>query len=113
MYPVVAVLHACGGSQVRFAIIVAVMVDMIDEKMVGRVDNLSMHLNGDSLLANPRIPARIIGHRTPDHVPFVFIQSLEIFRIDDGVFALGKRYPAEGVAVTGPAVQQRQCHERP
>ena len=45
MYPVVAVLPACGGSQVRFAIIVAVMVDMIDEKMVGRIENLAVHLN--------------------------------------------------------------------
>jgi len=37
-------------------------------------------------------------------IPFVLIQSLEIFRIDDGVFSLGKRYPAESVAVAGPAV---------
>jgi len=57
MYPVVAVLPACGGSQVRFAIIVAVMVDMIDEKMVGRVENLAVHLDMLPLVSGDMNPA--------------------------------------------------------
>ena len=35
----------------------------------------------------------------PDSVPFVLVQSFEILGIDDGVLSLGKRYPAEWVAV--------------
>ena len=57
--------------------------------------------------------AGIEGMCVLDGKPFVFIQSLEIIQIDDGVFPLSKRYPAEGVAVAGSAVQQRQCHEKP
>jgi len=38
-------------------------------------------------------------------VPFVLIQSLEILRIDDGVFSLRKRYPAERIAVSHPSVK--------
>ncbi len=73
MYPVVAVLAGCGGSQVGFAIIEAVMVDMIDEKMVGRVENLSVHLNMLPLVfsdMNP--PDGIIGVLGLIGVPFVF-----------------------------------------
>ena len=74
MYPVVAVLHGCGGSQVRFAIIEAVMVDMIDEKMVRRVDNLAVHLDMLPLFKTHMNPAdgiiRVFGFIG---VPFVFV----------------------------------------
>jgi len=46
-------------------------------------------------------------------VPFVFAQSLEIFRVNDSVFALSEWYPAKGVAVTDAAVEQCQSNERP
>ena len=89
MYPVVAVLPVCRRAEVRFAIIEAVMVDMIDEKMVRRVDNLAVHLDMLPLFITDMNPADgiicifgLIG------VPFVFVQSLEIFRIDDGVLSL-------------------------
>ena len=105
VYPVVAVLPVCGGSQVRFAIIVAVMVDMIDEKTVGRVENLSVHLDMLRLVFTEiDAPAGIISVFALNSVPFVFIQSLEIFRVDDCVLSLCQRYLAEGVAVAGPAV---------
>ena len=106
MYPVVAVLPVCGRSQVRFAIIEAFMVDMIDVKMVGRVENLAVHLNMLPLVfsqMNP--PDGIIGVFALICVPFVFVQALEILRIDDGVFALSERYPPKGVAVAQPTVQ--------
>ena len=49
------------------------MVDVVDEKMVGRVDNLTVHLNTDSLFPNPRVSAGIISVCTPLDVPFVFV----------------------------------------
>ena len=73
MYPVVAVLPVCCGSQVRFAIIVAGMVDMIDEKVVGRVDNLAVHLNMLPLVFTEMdAPAGIKGVFALNGVPFVF-----------------------------------------
>jgi hypothetical protein len=114
VYPVVAVLHGCGASQVGYAIIEAVMVDVIDEKMAGRIENLAVHLNMFPLFITYMDPADgVISVFGLVGVPFVFIQSLEIFRIDDGVLSLSKRYPAESVAVTRPAVNQRQGYERP
>ncbi len=105
VYPVVAVLPVCGGSQVRFAIIVAVMVDMIDEKMAGRIENLTVHLDMFPLLFTEiDAPTGIKGVFALNSVPFVLVQSLEIFRIDEGVLSLCQRYPAEGVAVACPAV---------
>ena len=57
MYPVVAVLLGCCGSHVRFAIIEAVMVDMVDEEMVGRPENLSVHLDMLPLVKTNMNPA--------------------------------------------------------
>ena len=49
------------------------MVNVVNEKMVGRVDNLSVHLNTDSLFPDPRVSAGIISVCTPDDVPFILI----------------------------------------
>jgi len=74
VYPVVAVLPVCRRSKVRFAIIIAVMVDMIDEKMVGRVENLAVHLDMLPLASADMNPADgIIGVFGLIGVPFVFI----------------------------------------
>jgi hypothetical protein len=95
-----------GGSNVRFSIIVAVMVDMIDEQVVGRVENLAVHLDMLPLsITETNAPAGIKSIFTLNGVPFVFIEPLEIFRIDDGVFALCKWYAVKGVAVAYPAIQ--------
>ena len=74
MYPVVAVLPVCRRAEVRFAIVQAVVVYVVDEKMVGRVDNLSVHLNMLPLVCtdmNP--PDGITGVFGLIGVPFVFI----------------------------------------
>ena len=105
MYAVVGVLPVIGRPEVRIAIIEAVMVDVIDEKMIGRVENLAVHLDMFPLFITDMNPAdgiiRVFGLVG---VPFVFAQPLEIFRVDDGVLSLCQRYPAESVAVARPAV---------
>ena len=73
MYPVVAVLPGCGGSQVRLAIIQAAMVDMIDVKMVRRFENIAVHLDMLPLVftyMNP--PDGVRGVLGFIGVPFVF-----------------------------------------
>ena len=81
--------------------------------MVGRVENLAMHLDMLPLVftqMNP--PGGIIGVFALIHVPFVFAQSLVIFRVDDGVFSPGEWDAAEGVAVAEAAIQKRKPNER-
>jgi len=57
--------------------------------MVGRVENLAMHLNMLPLVFTEMNPAGgIKGVFALDRVPFVFAQSLVVFGVDDGVFAL-------------------------
>ncbi len=82
--------------------------------MVGRVENLAVHLNMLPLVftqMNP--PSGIKGVFALNRVPFVFAQALVVFGVDDGVFALSERYPAKGIAVVDAAVEQYQSHERP
>jgi len=94
-----------GGAKIGFSIVEAVTVDVVDEKMVGQVYNLSVHLNTDSLFPKPRESAGIISVCTPVDVPFVLVYLLVIFRVHYGVLALCKRYPAKGIAVPYAAVQ--------
>ena len=90
------------------------MVYMVNEKMVGRVDNLTVHLNRPPFVfADPFTPGGIICIFELFCMPFVFIQWLVIFRVHYGVFTLSKRDPAKGVAVVDAAVEQYQSHERP
>ena len=82
--------------------------------MAGRVENFAMHLNMLPLVftqMNP--PGGIKGVFALNRVPFVFVQSLVIFGVHYGVFALSERYPAKGVAVMDAAVEQCQSNERP
>ena len=101
-------------AEVGLSIVEAVMVYMVNEKMVGRVDNLTVHLNRHPLFAfadsdtsgGIKCIFELFG------VPFMFVQSLEIFRVNYSVFALCKWDSAEGVAIADAAVEQYQSHKR-
>ena len=80
------------------------MVDVVDYEMVRRVDYFTVHPDIGCLIPGAGATDGIESVAVLDSMPFVLIQSLEIFRIDDGVFSLCKRNPAESVAVAGPAV---------
>ena len=81
------------------------MINMVDYEMVGRVDYFTVHPILDILFADANGSGGIEGICTLDSIPLVLIQSLEILGIDDGIFALSKRYPAEPIAVAAPAVK--------
>ena len=82
--------------------------------MVGRVENLAMHLNVLPLVfTNMNPPDGIKGVFALIRMPFVFAQALVIFGVHYGVFALSERYPAKWIAVADAAVEQYQSHERP
>ena len=67
-----------------------------------------MHINIDAFFVFPApdSSAGIKGFAALDGIPFVFAQALVIFRVHDGVFALGKWYPAKGVAIVDTAVRK-------
>jgi hypothetical protein len=52
VYPVVAVLSGCCGSQASFSIVQAVMINVVDEEMAGRVYYFTMHFYIDTLFAD-------------------------------------------------------------
>jgi hypothetical protein len=81
------------------------MINVVDEEMVGRVDYFTVHFHRNTLSADSIGSDGIEGIWALGDMPFVLIQSLEIVWVDDGVFALCKRYPAEGVAVAETAVK--------
>ena len=80
------------------------MINVIDEEMAGRVDYFTVHRNIFFLFPDAVTTAGIESVTMSYCTPFVLIQSLEIFGIDDGVFSLCQRYPSESVAVADPAV---------
>ena len=73
MYPVIGVLPVCCGPQVGYAIIEAVMVDVIGEQVIGRIENLAVHLDMLPLSITDMYPAdSIICIFGLISVPFVF-----------------------------------------
>ena len=82
------------------------MVYMVDEEVAGGVDNNTVHFGMDSFSIFECGSDSVEGVCAGVCVPFVFVQPFEIFGVNDGVFAAGKRYFAEGVAVMDPSVKQ-------
>jgi len=80
------------------------VVNVVHYEMVGRVEYFTVHPDIFSFVPGAGTTDGIESITPLGGVPFVLIQSLEILRIDDGVFALRKRYPAERIAVADPAV---------
>ena len=89
------------------------MINVVHYEMARRVEYFTVHTDRNILFADAFFSVGVEGSCILSGIPFVFIQSLEIHRIDDGIFSLSKLYPAEGVAVAGPAVQHRQSYYKP
>lgn len=114
VYAVVAVLPVCCRSQVSFSIVEAIMVDVIDVQVIGQIENLAVHQNMlPCALADTHRPVCVT--RVPGLIglPFVLVQMLEIVRIDDSILALGKGYPAKGIAVAEAPIAKRQNYNGP
>jgi hypothetical protein len=80
------------------------MVNMVNDHIRWRFYNLAVHLYFSSLITDYYTPRGIIGIFTLGSIPFVFAQSLVVFGIDDGVFALCQWDAAEGIAVADAAI---------
>ena len=82
------------------------MVNVVYYEMAGQAEYFTVHPDIGYPFCRTDTTDGIESVTAFDGVPFVFVQSFEILGIDDGVFSLCKGYPAEGVAVAGPALQQ-------
>ena len=81
------------------------MIYVVYYEMAGWVDYFTVHPDIGCLFRGADTTDGIESVAALDSMPFVLIQSLVIFGIDYGVFALSKRYPAESIAVADPAVK--------
>jgi hypothetical protein len=75
------------------------LVNVIDKHIIRDIDYLTVHTDTITFAPSPNRAGRVECRTTFDNKPFVFGKAKIIIRIDDGVLALRKRYPAEGVAV--------------
>jgi hypothetical protein len=80
------------------------MVYMVNEEAAGCVDNNAVHFGMDSLSIFKCSTDGIAGGSAGVSMPFMLVQSLVIIGVNYGVFTAGKRYPAEGIAVTDPSI---------
>ena len=89
------------------------MIDVVDENTIGYFQNLPVHPDDLAMCSIRNGPPGIEGMFAGSSVPFVLAQSLVVFGVDDGVFALCEWYAAKRVAVADAAVEQDESHERP
>jgi hypothetical protein len=88
------------------------MINVVYHEVAGQADYFTVHPDISSVSPGAggsdgiKRVAYLVG------VPFVLVQTLEILRIDDGVFALGEGDSAERIAVAAPAVKQHQGDEK-
>ncbi len=97
-------------SQVRLAIVEAVMVDVVGEHAGRHVEDQVVHLEVPAfffLAVGQRVHG-VPGMRALVGVPFELAQSLVVFRIDQGELALRQRDFSERAAVTQPAIRKQQ-----
>jgi len=82
------------------------MIYVVNKYTTGNFEDLSVHLDDDALVVvRADCPHSIESAPAPADVPFVFSQPVEVVRVNNGVFALRKRYASEDVAVTNAAVE--------
>ena len=101
---VVHVLCEGGWAEIGLAIIKPVVIDVIDQHIIGNFAYLAMHEVTASFACSVDPMSRVVRRAPLGGEPLEFGKSKIIIRIDDGVLALGKRYPAEGVAVSDSPV---------
>ena len=93
------VLREGGRAEIGLAIIKTVVIDVIDQHIIGDFAYLAMHEVHASFArwANPT--SRVVRRAALGGKPFISAQAQEIIRIDEGELALGQWYPAERIAV--------------
>ena len=111
---VVCVLGFGYWAEIGLAIVEAIVIDMIDERIIGDLAYFAVHIEAAFLaLCGDNRANRVAGQAASGGKPFVFGKPKEVVRIDEGVFALGQQYPAERIAVPEPPIQEHRLDNDP
>ena len=112
---VLGVLCGRGGAEVGFAIVPAVMIDVVGDEAVRHVDDFAVHRYCQPFLQyrRPLAPYGVICTVPFADVPFVPAYAFVIVGVHDGVLALREGDPAEGVAVVQLSVPEHRQYGRP
>jgi len=70
---VVVILRACCEAEIGFSIVQAVMINVVDEEMAGRVDYFTVHPDRNILFADVNGSAGVEGITALYGIPFVLI----------------------------------------
>ena len=93
---VLTVLGECCKAEVALLVVQAVMVDMVNNEMVGGVDNLAVHFDAFAVLLSYGVVTFFRAFRKPGESA----QARIVFGIDDGEFTPCERDPP-GCAIMG------------
>jgi hypothetical protein len=107
---VAVVLGTGGEAEVRLSIIEAIEVNVVDDEGRGDFYYAAVHVDGRGFApsADSGVAFSVEGVAVPGDVPAVFVQSVVIFGVDDGEFALSQGYSSEGVAEAEAAIEKQQ-----
>ena len=102
------------GPEVGFAVVPAVMVDVVHEEPFRDVEHFAVHHNCEALFqfGRPLAPHGVVRIAPFADVPFVAVEAVEIVGVHDGVFSLREADASESVAVTQLSVQEHRQHGR-
>lgn len=80
----------CCGTEIGFAIVEAVVVYVVNEEMVGDIEYLAVHSDGDLffVFGVPDLSLSIVGVSALVGVPFVNAEAWVVFGVHDSVFTL-------------------------
>ena len=109
------VLCAGGQPQVGLSIVEAVEIYVVNHQTIRNLYYAAVHIDGRNAAfsSDPGIAFGIEGVAVFGDVPFVGDKLIVIFRVNNGKFALGKGYAAEGVAIAEPAIEKDRCDTQP
>ena len=93
------VLREGGRAQIGLAIIKTVVIDVIDQHIIGDFAYLAVHEVPASFARSVNPISRVERRAALGGKPFISGEPEEIVRIDEGELALSQRYPAERIAV--------------
>lgn len=107
------VLEPRGEAQVGFAIVQAVLVDMIDVHARRRFDYFAVHVDGFGLaVAQADLAHGVDCPRSFGRVPLVPHLAIVVRRVHDGAPVLRERYSPEAVAEANPPIQKHAENEQ-
>ncbi len=107
------ILSVGGHAQIGFAIVKTVVINMIDDFIIGGSAYLAVYVEPASFAPFEDCGNCIKSRGAFYGVPVALGKPEEIIRIDDSELAFGQSYPAEGIAVPKPPVQKHRLNGDP